>query len=63
MFTDTDTLTYEIQRENLYKDLKKGEGLSHFSDYPEGEKGYFQHSNKNNKVVRKYVGKTNLMEN
>ena len=34
MFTDTDSLVYEIKREDVYEDFYKDKNLFDFSDYP-----------------------------
>ena len=36
LFTDTDSLTYEIETEDVYKDLWKRKELFDNSDYPKG---------------------------
>ena len=38
LFTDTDSLTYEIETRNAYKDFFKNEEKFNFSDYPEDSK-------------------------
>ena len=34
LFTDTDSLVYEIKTEDVYEDFYKGKNLFDFSDYP-----------------------------
>ena len=49
LFTDTDSLVYEIKTEDVYKDLED-KNLFHFSDYPLNSK-FFDPANK--KIIRK----------
>ena len=51
LFTDTDSLTYEIETEDVYKDLWKGKELFDNSDYPKGSPYEFQ---ENKKVIGKF---------
>ena len=51
LFTDTDSLTYEIETEDVYKDLWKRKELFHNSDYPKGSPYEFQ---ENKKVIGKF---------
>ena len=51
LFTDTDSLTYEIEMEDVYKDLWKGKELFDNSDYPKGSPYEFQ---ENKKVIGKF---------
>ena len=54
LFTDTDSRTYEIKTEDLYKDFWGDKGQFDFSHYPrEGRMSKF-HSNDNKKVVGKF---------
>ena len=54
LFTDTDSLTYEIRTEDVYKDFWGDKQQFDFSDYPrEGEMSKF-HSDENKKVVGKF---------
>ena len=50
LFTDTDSLTYEIKSENVYEDFFKWKDLSDFSNYSKGSK-FFDDTNK--KVIGK----------
>ena len=50
LFTDTDSLTYEIKSENVYEDFFKRKDLFDFSKYSKGSK-FFDGANK--KVIRK----------
>ena len=50
MFTDTDSLTYEIKSENVYKKLYKWKDLFDFSNYPKGSTFY---DDTNKKVIDK----------
>ena len=34
LFTDTDSLVYEIKTEDVYEDFYKGKNFFDFSDYP-----------------------------
>ena len=52
LFTDTDSLTYEIETEDVYEDLWKRKELFHNSDYPKGSPYEFQ-ENKN--VIGKFM--------
>ena len=51
LFTDTDSLTYEIETEDVYEDLWKSKELFDNSDYPKGSKYEFQ---ENKKVIGKF---------
>ena len=65
LFTDTDSLTYEIKSENVYKEFFKLKHLFHFSNYPEDSKFFYQ-PNKNvigkmndtseGKIIDEFVG-------
>ena len=48
MFTDTDSLTYEVEAEDVYKDLWNDKDMFDNSDYPENSPYYF---NANKKVI------------
>ena len=50
LFTDTDSLAYIIETEDLYQDMQEDKHLYDFSDYSEG---HFLHSDENKKVVGK----------
>ena len=50
LFTDTDSLTYEIKSEDVYEELFKHKRLLDFSNYPEDSK-FFDSTNK--KVIEK----------
>ena len=45
MFTDTDSLTYEIKSENVYEDFFKWKDLFDFSNYSKDSK-FFDDTNK-----------------
>ena len=45
LFTDTDSLTYEIKSEDLYEELLKNKDLFGFSNYPKDSK-FFDPTNK-----------------
>ena len=45
MFTDTDSLTYEIKSENVYEDFFKWKDLFDFSNYSKDSK-FFDNTNK-----------------
>ena len=51
LFTDTDSLTYEIEAEDVYQDFWNDKDLFDNSDYPENSK-YFNKTNK--KVIGKF---------
>lgn len=51
LFTDTDSLCYHIETEDLHKDFKANESLFDFSDMP---KEHPLHSNANKKVIGKF---------
>ena len=51
LFTDTDSLTYEIEMEDVYKDLWKRKELFDNSNYPKGSPYEFQ---ENKKVIGKF---------
>ena len=50
MFTDTDSLFYEIKTDNVYKDLLKDKELFDNSDYPKKSVFFFE---ENKKVIGK----------
>ena len=52
LFTDTDSLTYEIETENVYKDFWNDKDTFDNSDYPEKLTILLQYANK--KVIRKF---------
>ena len=45
LFTDTDSLMYEIKTENVYEDFSKDKEMVDFSNYSTKSK-YYDHSNK-----------------
>ena len=51
LFTDTDSLTYEIKSQNVYQEFFKWKGLFDFSNYSKDSK-FFDETNK------KVIGKT-----
>ena len=51
LFTDTDSLTYEIETEDVYKDFWNDKGRFDNSDYPESSQ-YFDKTNR--KVIGKF---------
>ena len=51
LFTDTDSLTYEIETEDAYLDFWKNKNMFDNSDYPQDSIYY---SNKNKKVIGKF---------
>ena len=53
LFTDTDSLSYEIKSENVYEDFFKWKNLFNFSNYSKDSK-FFYESNK--KVFDKMKG-------
>ena len=58
MFTDPDSITYEIKSENVYEEFSKWKNLFDFSNYPKDSK-FFDETNKNfiGKMKDKSVGK------
>ena len=48
LFTDTDSLTYDIQTDDIYEDMKKDKQHYDFSEYPE-EHPLYDVSNKKKK--------------
>ena len=50
LFTDTDSLVYEIEAEDVHKDFYQDKNLFDFSDYPLNSK-FFDPANK------KFIGK------
>ena len=65
LFTDTDSLTYEIKSEDVYEEFFKHKHLFDFSNYPEDSK-FFDQANKNvvgkmkdeseEKIIGEFVG-------
>ena len=51
LFTDTDSLTYEIEAEDIYKDFWNDKDTFDNSDYPENSPYYF---NTNKKIIGKF---------
>ena len=51
MFTDTDSLTYEIEAEDVYEDFWNDKDMFDNSDYPENSAYY---CNANKKVIEKF---------
>ena len=54
LFTDTDSLTYEIEAEDIYKDFWNDKDMFDNSDYPESSPYYF---NVNKKIIGKFKDK------
>ena len=50
LFTDTDSLTYEIKSENVYEEFYKWKDLFHFSNYSKDSRFY---DDTNKKVIGK----------
>ena len=50
MFTDADSLAYDMKSENVYKEFSKWKNLLDFSNYPKESK-FFDETNK--KVIGK----------
>jgi hypothetical protein len=58
LFTDTDSLTYEIKTDDIYADMKKDKNTYDFSDYPKDHhSGLFSDANK--KVIGKFKDEAN----
>lgn len=55
LFTDTDSLTYEIETEDLYQDFYNDKQLFDFSDYP--KESCFK-SDENKKIIGKFKDET-----
>ena len=55
MFTDTDSLTYEIKLEDVYEEFFKHKHLFNFSNYRKDSKFFYQ---ANEKVIGKMKSKT-----
>ena len=51
LFTDTDSLTYEIEAEDVYKDFRNDKDMFDNSDYPESSPYY---CNVNKKIIGKF---------
>ena len=51
LFTDTDSLAYEIEAEDMYKDFWNDKGMFNKSDYPENSPYY---CNVNKKIIGKF---------
>ena len=60
LFTDTDSLVYEIDTKDVYEDFYRDENLFDFSDYPRDSK-FFDPVNKKviAKVKDEFKGKIN----
>ena len=57
LMTDTDSLVYEIETEDLYEDMKRNIDLFDTSDYPVGNRYNIPQVNK--KVIGKFKDETN----
>ena len=55
LFTDTDSLTYEIEAEDVYQDFWNNKDKFDNSDYPE-DSSFFNNTNK--KVIGKFKDET-----
>ena len=70
LFTDTDSLTYEIKSEDIYEEFSKHKHLFDFSNYPKDSKFFHQPNNKvsdkmkdvsEGKIIDEFVGlKSNM---
>ena len=70
LFTDTDSLTYEIKSEDVYEEFFKHKHLFDFSNYPKDSK-FFDHANKKvigkmkneseGKIIDEFVGSKSKM--
>ena len=56
LFTDTDSLCYEITTDDLYEDMKQNQNVYDFSEYPQNHPLY---SAQNKKVIGKFKDETN----
>lgn len=56
LFTNTDSLCYCIQTEDVYRDMQLDLEMFDTSDYPSN---HFLHSNTNKKVIGKFKDETN----
>ena len=56
LFTDTDSLTYKIETDDIYQDMLQHQDLYDFSGYPKEHKCY---SNVNKKVIGKFKDEIN----
>ena len=56
LFTDTDSLCYHIETDDIYKDMKENKEEFDFSDY-KGD-GYMSNDNTNKKVIGKFTDET-----
>jgi hypothetical protein len=65
LFTDTDSLCYEIKTDDIYEDMKKGKHLYDFSDYQKDHPLYDETNKKvigkfkdvtSSKVIKEFVG-------
>ena len=55
LFTDTDSLCYHIQTEDVYRDMQEDQDLFDTSDYPQD---HLLYSNTNKKVTGKFKDET-----
>ena len=55
-FTDTDSLLYEIQTDDIYADMLEDSDLYDFSDYPDDHPNY---NLKNKKIIGKFKDELN----
>ena len=53
LFTDTDSLTYEIETEDVYKDFWNDKNKYDFSDYPRNSPFYDKTNIKNNWKIQR----------
>ena len=57
LFTDTDSLCYEIETVDVYDDMYKNKALYDFSDYSENHEYYTKNNLKIDKTNKKIIGK------
>ena len=55
LFTDTDSVCYQIQTQDIYEDMVSDQNLFDTADYPEG---HFLLSVANTKVILKFKDET-----
>ena len=60
-FTDTDSLLYDVQTEDIYTDMAQTDRVHNFdfSDYAYGKDGFYMQNNKNKKVLGKMKDELN----
>ena len=55
LFTDTDSLVYEIETKDVYEDFYEDKNLFNFSDYPPASKFFYPVDRKSNRLNERLI--------